>query len=294
MPSPVESDAGRSPDLPAPEIKPDDPELPDVGVVREIVTDAARDARLDRFALRNRSVKDDGSVVTETDHRIQTFISRELINRWPHFGFMGEEMEHGEQAHIASKKSGAFWALDPLDGTTNFTMSFPFYGISLGLVVDGQVCLGVVYDPVRDECFAASRGSGASLNGTPLHTPEIEIPMRRCVACVDYKRLVSQLAERLVRYPPFGSQRNLGSCVLEWCWLAAGRIQLYLHGGQRMWDYAAGSLILAEAGGVFTTIRGTPLDCRRFTKRSVVGALNPDLHAQWLDWIQENDERLSV
>ena len=269
-------------------------ELPDVGAVREIVVNAARDARLDRFALRDRSVKDDGSVVTETDHRVQAFISRELLTRWPAFGFMGEEMEHGEQADIARGKSAAFWALDPLDGTTNFTMSFPFYGISLGLVVDGEVCLGVVYDPVRDECFSASRGGGASLNGASLHTPGIEIPMRRCVASVDYKRLVSQLAERLVRYPPFGSQRNLGSCVLEWCWLAAGRIQLYLHGGQRMWDYAAGSLILAEAGGAFTTIRGAPLDCRRFTKRSVVAAVNAGLQAQWLDWIQENDERLNV
>ena len=288
------ADAERSPHLPVLEIKPDHSDLPDVDVVREIVINAARDACLDRFALRDRSVKDDGSVVTETDHRVQTFISSELIERWPHLGFMGEEMEHGEQAEIASEKSAAFWALDPLDGTTNFTMNFPFYGISLGLIVDGQVCLGVVYDPVRDECFSASRGKGASLNGTPLHTPDIDIPMRRCIASVDYKRLVSQLAERLVRYPPFGSQRNLGSCVLEWCWLAAGRIQLYLHGGQRMWDYAAGSLILAEAGGVITTIRGAPLDCRRFTKRSVVGALNAGLHAQWLDWIQENDERLNV
>ncbi|MCP4505011.1 MAG: hypothetical protein GY826_01285, partial [Fuerstiella sp.] len=72
-------------------------ELPDVGAVREIVVNAARDARLDCFALRDRSVKDDGSVVTETDHRVQAFISRELLTRWPAFGFMGEEMEHGEQ-----------------------------------------------------------------------------------------------------------------------------------------------------------------------------------------------------
>jgi fructose-1,6-bisphosphatase/inositol monophosphatase family enzyme len=78
--------------------------------------------------------------------------------------------------------------------------------------------------------------------------------------------------------------------VLEWCWLAAGRLQLYLHGGQRMWDYAAGSLILKEAGGVFTTIPGNPLDCRTFTMRSEGAAVNPDLHAKWLGWIRENDE----
>jgi len=257
-----------------------------------IVLAAARDAGLDQFSWRDRSVKEDGTVVTQTDHRVQAFIARELQANWPQFTFMGEEMEHRQQARIVGGDDACFWALDPLDGTTNFSMSLPFYGVSLGLVVDGTVQLGVVYDPVRDELFSAARGQGAFLNGEKLTTPDTEIPIRRCIANVDYKRLVSQLAERLVRYPPFGAQRNLGSCVLEWCWLAAGRIQLYLHGGQRMWDYAAGSLILAEAGGAFTTIRGLPLDCRTFTKRSVVAAINAELQQQWLTWIWENDERL--
>jgi myo-inositol-1(or 4)-monophosphatase len=95
-----------------------------------------------------------------------------------------------------------------------------------------------------------------------------------------------------VRYPPYRSQRNLGSCVLEWCWLAAGRLQLYLHGGQRMWDYAAGSLILGEAGGSFTTIGGNPLNCQKFTKRSVVAAVSPPLHQKWLAWVSENNQFL--
>ena len=267
-------------------------QLPEVEAVRAIVLAAARDAGLNQFRLRDRSVKEDGTVVTQTDHRVQAFIARELQANWPQFTFMGEEMEHRQQARIVGGDGACFWALDPLDGTTNFSMSLPFYGISLGLVVDGTVQLGVVYDPVRDELFSAASGQGAFLNGEKLTTPDTDIPIRRCIANVDYKRLVSQLADRLVRYPPFGAQRNLGSCVLEWCWLAAGRIQLYLHGGQRMWDYAAGSLILAEAGGAFTTIRGMPLDCRTFTKRSVVAAINPELQQQWLAWIVENDERL--
>ena len=267
-------------------------QLPEVEAVRAIVLAAARDAGLHQFRLRDRSVKEDGTVVTQTDHRVQAFIARELQANWPQFTFMGEEMEHRQQARIVGGDGACFWALDPLDGTTNFSMSLPFYGISLGLVVDGTVQLGVVYDPVRDELFSAASGQGAFLNGEKLTTPDTDIPIRRCIANVDYKRLVSQLVDQLVRYPPFGAQRNLGSCVLEWCWLAAGRIQLYLHGGQRMWDYAAGSLILAEAGGAFTTIRGMPLDCRTFTKRSVVAAINTELQQQWLAWIVENDERL--
>ena len=267
-------------------------QLPEVEAVRAIVLAAARDAGLHQFRLRDRSVKEDGTVVTQTDHRVQAFIARELQANWPQFTFMGEEMEHRQQARIVGGDGACFWALDPLDGTTNFSMSLPFYGISLGLVVDGTVQLGVVYDPVRDELFSAASGQGAFLNGEKLTTPDTDIPIRRCIANVDYKRLVSQLVDQLVRYPPFGAHRNLGSCVLEWCWLAAGRIQLYLHGGQRMWDYAAGSLILAEAGGAFTTIRGLPLDCRTFTKRSVVAAINAELQQEWLAWIVENDERL--
>ncbi|GIT26704.1 MAG: hypothetical protein CM1200mP41_27480 [Gammaproteobacteria bacterium] len=151
--------------------------------------------------------------------------------------------------------------------------------------------MGVVYDPIRNEVFSAIVNGGAFLNDRPLHTPDTGLMLRQCIANVDYKRLVAHLAERLVRYPPYRSQRNLGSSVLEWCWLAAGRVQLYLHGGQRMWDYAAGSLILREAGGVFTTLEGLPFDCRKITKRSVVAAVNSELHHAWLQWIWQNDER---
>ncbi len=77
--------------------------------------------------------------------------------------------------------------------------------------------------------------------------------------------------------------------MLEWWWVAGGRVQLYLHGGQRMWDYAAGSLILKEAGGVFSTIPGNVLDCRKFTKRSAIAAITPELHRLWIRWIRENE-----
>jgi len=133
-------------------------QLPEVEAVRAIVLAAARDAGLNQFRLRDRSVKEDGTVVTQTDHRVQAFIARELQANWPQFTFMGEEMEHRQQARIVGGDGACFWALDPLDGTTNFSMSLPFYGISLGLVVDGTVQLGVVYDPVRDELFSAASG----------------------------------------------------------------------------------------------------------------------------------------
>ena len=266
-------------------------DVPDPVVVRDIVIDAARATGVGQSILRDATIKDDGSVVTIADHQLQKRISVALHELWPDIPFMGEEMDHASQVRIVNAKEGRFWTLDPLDGTTNYSMGFPFYGVSLALVTAGEPELGVVFDPVRDECFHAVSGGGAYLNDQALQTIAAGIELRACVANVDLKRLVGQLAERLVRFPPYRSQRNLGACVLEWCWVAAGRIQLYLHGGQRMWDYAAGSLILKEAGGVFSTLKGASLDCQVFTKRSVVAAINENLYWEWFRWLCENDDR---
>ena len=157
----------------------------------------------------------------------------------------------------------------------------------MALVVKGQPRLAVVYDPVRKECFSARAGGGAFMNGNRI-TCNQTLALNACIANVDYKRLVGELAERLVRSPPYRSQRNLGSSVLEWCWLAAGRVQLYLHGGQKLWDFAAGYLILTEAGGAATTLSGGALDCASLKKRSVVAAVNPELLSQWSSWININ------
>jgi len=115
-----------------------------------------------------------------------------------------------------------------------------------------------------------------------------EKTLTNCIANVDYKRLVGELAARLARSPPYRSQRNLGASVLEWCWLAAGRFQLYLHGGQKLWDFSAGYLILLESGGAATSLSGQSLDCSKLRKRSVVAAVNADLLALWVDWINAN------
>ena len=233
------------------------------------------------------TVKQDGSWVTSIDRRIQDRLLASLRSRWPQYGFIGEEMTHADQVAVCHQSRQGYWVLDPLDGTTNFTTGFLFYGVSLALVVDGRARLGVVFDPVRGECFSAQSGQGAYLNRQRLVCPATRT-LGECIAIVDYKRLVGELAEQLVRSPPYRSHRNLGSCVLEWCWLAAGRNQLYLHGGQKLWDFAAGYLILSEAGGVATSLSGKPLDCTRLRKRSVVAAVNPGLLALWDNWINAN------
>lgn len=260
---------------------------PDLGNLIDLVRQAASKIEYFRKSGGWSELKLDGSLVTGVDRGIQDYLSRELNSRWPHFGFVGEEMPHGDQIRVCEHSKQGFWVLDPLDGTTNFASGFLFFGISLALVIEGQPVLAVIYDPVRDECFAAKKGRGAFLNGTPLVCPDTGV-LGDCIANIDYKRLVGDLASQLVRCPPYRSQRNLGSSVLEWCWLAAGRIQLYLHGGQKLWDFAAGCLILHEAGGAATSLSGQALDCGKLRKRSVVAAVNAGLLDQWVDWIDSN------
>ncbi|MGB5705258.1 MAG: inositol monophosphatase family protein [Arenicellales bacterium] len=231
--------------------------------------------------------KNDGSYVTKVDQDLQDALEERMQKRWPKFGFIGEEMDHSDQVLICNTSSNGYWVIDPLDGTTNFSSGFLCFGISVALVIQGQPRLAVIYDPVREECFSAEAGGGAFLNGTKITCNRTQT-LGECIANVDYKRLVGELAERLVHSPPYRSQRNLGSSVLEWCWLAAGRVQLYLHGGQKLWDFAAGYLILTEAGGAATTLSGDILDCSSLKKRSVVAAVNPELLGQWSSWININ------
>ncbi|NKB64201.1 MAG: inositol monophosphatase [Gammaproteobacteria bacterium] len=233
------------------------------------------------------TTKLDGSFVTAIDQQMQEELLDSLTSRWAGFGAIGEEMKHADQMEVTRHSEQGYWVIDPLDGTTNFISGFLFYGISVALVVEGNPILAVVYDPVRDEIFSAEAGNGAYLNGERLST-KINPSIENCIANVDYKRLVGDLSAQLVRCPPYRSQRNLGASVLEWCWLAAGRFQLYLHGGQKLWDFAAGYLILKEAGGAATSLSGKPLNCGSLRKRSVVAAITPALLTQWKSWIETN------
>lgn len=262
-------------------------ERPTCESLSQIVVEIANEA----LASRPRTVhrKDDGSSVTDLDLQLQETFRETLYARWPQYALLGEEMDPDAQQSVLNATDQDFWCLDPLDGTTNFIAGFPFYGVSIALIEDGQPSLGVVYDPERDECFAAAAGFGATLNGAPIHTQHHD-GLRSTVACVDLKRLPAGLASELAIAPPYKSQRNIGASVLEWCWLAAGRFHVYVHGSQKLWDYAAGYLILHEAGGCARTLEDETvfaLNEMRSTgeTRSVVAACDTRLFDMWKTWI---------
>lgn len=258
---------------------------PTLAQLREVVLPLARQELLPRFNRVAAALKSDGSVVTEADVACQQAIAAALAARWPQIPLLGEEMDAGEQQRLLDTPDDGLWCLDPLDGTSNFAAGIPYFAVALAYIRCGEVQLGLVYDPVRDECYSAARGQGAWLNGVPLHSRATGLPLARCVAMVDFKRLPAALATRLVCATPFASQRNFGSSALDWCTLAAGRGHLYLHGRQNLWDYAAGSLILAEAGGCAATLQGEPVLRVSLQPRSVVATLDPALFGPWCEWI---------
>jgi myo-inositol-1(or 4)-monophosphatase len=260
--------------------------LPDAEILRNLVRDSARAELLSRFRAVDHRVKADGSLVTEADTAMQRALRTAMQRHWPEIPLLGEEMSPTLQhERLADTKRGC-WCLDPLDGTSNFAAGLPLFTVSLALIQDDRAVLGLVHDPVRDETFWAESGAGAWLNGERLHACDAAPPTAETVVIIDLKRLAPGLQRRLLEERPFGSQRNLGSCALEWAWLAAGRGHAYIHGGMKLWDYAAGSLILEEAGGYSAAFDGESVFRSNLEPRSVCAAQDEGLFGSWIRWLQ--------
>lgn len=257
---------------------------PDLSLLEDIVKTAAKEELLPRFTRVAHSIKNDGSLITEADLAMQQRVQAELQKQWPQYAFLGEEMEEQEQQRMLTAAEGV-WCLDPLDGTSNFATGLPFFSVSLALLVNGEVVMGIVYDPTRDECFSAQKGQGAWLNGEVLGQHRPSTPLHKGIGLVDFKRLSPELATRLAVEPPYSSQRSLGSVALDWCWLAAGRFHVYLHGKQKIWDYAAGYLVFSELKGQATTLQGESLFQANLQPRSAVAALDATIFDEWVAWL---------
>ncbi len=257
--------------------------------LQSILKCAGQEEVMSRFRKVTHHLKADGSPVTQADLAVHRRLASELESRWPARPLLSEEMSEAEQQALLLKEDKALWCLDPLDGTSNYASGFPFFSLSLALIEQGQPALGIVYDPMRDECWAARQGAGAWLNGTPIQLDSPYYRLRDCLAVVDFKRLPESLVTRLATNAPYRSQRNMGSIALEWCWLASGRYQLYLHGGQKLWDYAAGWLILREAGG-FSRLsiagRNRPSQGLSLTSCMAAAAVSQELFSAWDQWLE--------
>ena len=229
--------------------------------------------------------KSDGSLCTEADMATQLALSKKLqaILNVP---VLGEEMPTEEHLSIWHAGKDGLWCIDPIDGTSNFVRGLPYFAISVALLREGNSVLGVVYDPVADEAFAAELGKGAFLNGEKLVGRETAESLDQALANVDMKRLSTRLVAQLATNPPYSSQRNFGASALDWCYTAAGRYDVYLHGGQKLWDYAAGMLVLRETGGHACCIENDDFSQGDIWQRSVIAASDKKLFDEWKNWIR--------
>ncbi len=261
---------------------------PDPSLIGDILREIAATEIMPRFHRIRAEQKADGSLVTETDLAVQARLVEAIARDFPTTPLLGEEMTADDQQRLLAQADTGVWILDPLDGTSNYACGFPGFAISLAFVEHGEAILGVILDPVRNECFTATRDGGAWINGAPIRPSAPGQSLHDCLAMIDMKRLPPERIPALFRPGGFRSQRNLGSVALDWCWLAAGRYQVYLHGGQRLWDYAAGRLIANESGAVTRLYAGAgamQATGISLEPRLAIAAANEPLMEQWSEFV---------
>lgn len=196
-------------------------------------------------------------LVTKYDLAVQQFLRRELLALLPEADFLGEE---GEQQTLSSDWT---FIVDPIDGTTNFVRNLGYSNISVALAHHGKSEYGVVYNPFREEMYAARRGEGATLNGEKIHVTDYP-PEKGLVTfgSTIYDRELTDSSFKIMRqlYDRCADFRRLASAALDFCQVAAGRLEVFFECRLRPWDIAAGVLILQEAGGTVTTLEGGEVD----------------------------------
>lgn len=218
----------------------------------------ARTIFTDELALADVTVKGRANFVTRCDTGVQHFLQKELRKRWPEIQFLGEE-----EGCTLSDPTGKVFVLDPVDGTANLMHHFGHSAISLALVENGQPVLGLIYDPFRDEMFTARRGGGAFCNDRPIHASTAP-GLSRSVIAVGTSLYDRQFAE--ANFAAFRATfdrcediRRTGSAALDLAYVAAGRLEGYFERNLKPWDFAAGILLVAEAGGRVSGFDGSAL-----------------------------------
>jgi myo-inositol-1(or 4)-monophosphatase len=226
--------------------------------------------------------KGPADLVTQADFASQEVIRETLLDVFPDHSLLAEEQDHRA---ATPRRTEYRWIADPLDGTTNFVHGVPHYSVSLALERNGQLIVGAVYDPMREECFTAVAGEGARLNGQPIRTSSV-CELSEALAAVGFPPNTPpdcpDLLVFLEALAPCQAIRRTGSSALNLCYLAAGRFDAYWSFSAKVWDVAAGVLMIREAGGVVTSPRGGPflLDEPQF-----LAAANDALHARFRELV---------
>jgi myo-inositol-1(or 4)-monophosphatase len=214
-------------------------------------------------------------LVTEVDVAVERMVRALIAERHPTHAVLGEEMGG------PSTPSAAVWMCDPIDGTTNFAHGLPIFCSSIALEMHGELEVGAIYDPMRDELFTATRGGGAFLNGTRLSVSHTSSLIDSLLVTGFPYTMQQRLEEMVALFARFLSEsravRRLGSAALDLCYVAAGRLVGLWERGLSAWDIAAGVLLVREAGGRVTDLSGGPFDVREGRILASNGALHAEM-----------------
>jgi fructose-1,6-bisphosphatase/inositol monophosphatase family enzyme len=246
----------------------------------EVASRCAREAgalALSRFrAEQNIGSKGHRNVVTDTDIDCELLIKRLLAEEYPSHQVLSEET-----APATDASQGWTWVIDPIDGTKNYAIGLPFWCVNLALCLDGQPLLGLTYDPIHDEGYWALAGEGAYCNESRI-TASTRPDVFSSVLSVDlgYDDALGAGQLRLLSriFPNVQGLRITGSAALGLAYVAAGRIDLYIHLNVSPWDVAPGMLLIREAGGVATERDGSPM---RITSRQFVAG-GREVHSDFM------------
>jgi myo-inositol-1(or 4)-monophosphatase len=227
--------------------------------------------------ITNIGKKGEIDLVTEADLLSEKTIVEIIDRAFPRDSILTEE--GGE----SGRDSGRRWIIDPLDGTTNFVHSFPFFAASIALRVDNEMVLGVVYNPVMDEYFEAVKGEGAFLNRRRIRVSQIG-DLKESLLATGFPYRVYKEPEPMIELfkrmiVRAQGVRRPGAASLDLCYVASGRLDGFWEEGLHPWDTAAGSIIVTEAGGVVSDYRGEAYSPFR---KSIVAA-NPIIHPKMLE-----------
>jgi myo-inositol-1(or 4)-monophosphatase len=231
-----------------------------------------------RFTFREKAARD---LVTDADLASERAVRAVLGARCPDHGILGEEAPDRTQLDREY-----CWVVDPLDGTTNYAHGFPCYAVSVAVAQGGRLLAGVVYDPERDECFAAAAGGGATLNGKPIAATRATQVGEALLAVSFPAHLETRSADLqafLRAAPECQGIRRTGSAALNLSYVACGRLDGHWAHEIHPWDSAAGVLLVKEAGGVATACDGRPY---KLAAGNYLAASTPDLHAALLPLIR--------
>lgn len=205
------------------------------------------------------SNKGDIDLVTESDLASEKLIVDRIRTHFPRHAILAEESGASDGAGASEGKSEWRWIIDPLDGTTNYAHGYPCYCVSIALERAGQIEIGVVYDPTRDELFAAERGQGATLNDRRIRVSEVE-ELNSAMLCTGFPYNVRERQDFARYFAAFTMKaqavRRDGSAAIDLAYVACGRFEGFWEDGLHAWDVAAGLLLIEEAGGLVTGFSG--------------------------------------